>query len=80
MEVYQIGDVDCVVARDKKDAWELWEEETGMTPDEVDGVIQLVPGDKVWTIEDEETGEKTQMTCAEWAEKNGRGLLCSSEY
>jgi len=83
LHVFLIGDCDHVVAKDEEDAWGEWEELTGMDKEEVDGKIKQEPDDKVLGVlpDEGDDGEKAvYLPCAEWAKREGRGFLCSSEF
>lgn len=71
--------VDSVVAYDADDAAAVWNEHIG---DDYEGDgFEPFPDDKSLTIDrsDEDLGHETK-TCREWADTEGRGFLCSTEY
>ena len=83
-------DVDKVVAYSPDDAWLVWCAETGSDPEE-DGAARFfqMPDDEtifIWCIDGkpcehgELGGAPIKLTCREWADRVGRGFLCSSEY
>lgn len=76
-------DTDVVIAEDLADARAVIVELYGSAEFfEVDGWRE-VSGDHPITItmEDAPAGEETRtQTAREWAEENGRGLLCSTEF
>lgn len=91
LHVFCYRDCDFVVAHDLEDAWACLEEQTG-EGFRGDGGIEnweRLPGDRMLTIwceadgdvaqVDEDGAEPVERTCAEWAARNGRGFLCSTE-
>lgn len=80
-------DTDTVVAADLADAQKVWEEHHGSTFEQemmtLDDWSQ-VPDDKPITIHNVDgrgtDDDKLTLTAAEWAARDGRGFLCSTEW
>jgi hypothetical protein len=66
-----------VVAEDEYEARDIVVSDLGCYPDEVESFEEVTDLDRSLTIDDE--GLKVTMTVREWIEKEGRGLLCSTE-
>lgn len=74
---------DTVVAFSADDAWSVWEEHTGEKRGDYTDVewirrqddheLSIMP-------EPEASKDKTTKTCRQWADDNGRGFLCSTEW
>ena len=71
--------VDTAVASDAAEARVIVADMLG---DHVEDVspMRRIEDDKVLTILNENTGESITKTAGEWAQSNGRGFLCSSEW
>jgi hypothetical protein len=85
------GEVDTVVAADLEDVRKVLIDLYGDTDDVVEMMndgFAPVPDDQPITIENVDTFDhdgrcapvKLTMTAAEWISREGRGLLCSTEY
>lgn len=90
LQVYKNG-CDWVVAESLDDCWERYTKLTGIqrsdedmgqeadpfgrVPDDV--IIKILVNDKG---EIDDHGKPLALTAAEWANREGAGLLCSSEY
>lgn len=79
---------DTVVARDIEDAWAVWSEHSGEKREDYDdGDVwtEVARSIRIWCnangeISDGGDGdEAVEMTAEQWARKNGRGFLCSTE-
>jgi hypothetical protein len=75
---------DTDVADDMADAEAVWVEHNGCTHEEATGATFAdewgpVEPNQVITIRDDDGGRESK-TAAEWADSNGRGFLCSTEY
>ena len=87
LHCYSDGYSDMVVADSKEDALEVWCAHVGENPEDYVNVFEQIPGDKMIKIIDgedcvytiTEDTQYTEKTAAQWAKKNGRGFLCSSE-
>lgn len=88
LHVFELGP-DHYVAYDVADAWACLTEQTGLKQgdeDVEDDEPVQVPDDRPITIklepEDRKEGdpEVLTLTAAEWCAREGRGLLCSTEY
>ena len=88
LRVFEFGP-DYVVARSRDDAWTVYIEHVGgdrgdydgedmepVSPDFVIGIYVDADGH----LTDESDGEALRLTAAEWAKREGRGFLCSSEF
>jgi hypothetical protein len=67
-----------VIAADAHEARDIVVSDLGCDPDEVEAFEEVTDLDKPLRIGDESDGF-VSMTCREWIEKEGRGLLCSTE-
>lgn len=80
------NDTDTVVAEDLADVQRVVEEQYGATFEQEGWTLDEwaeVPGDEPITIcnvNDRGPDDKETRTAAAWAEHNGRGLLCSTEW
>jgi hypothetical protein len=76
--------VDTVIAATKEDAIAVLREHCGYSGSELASMedFRVVPADKLLTIAEDDGSSTvgTVMTAAQWAEKYGRGFLCSTEY
>lgn len=84
MKVFK-NDCDHYIAADIDDAWKAFEELTGEKRADYDDEFVEVPGDTIIKIlcEDgrpSDSGELVERTAAEWAEREPRGMLCSTEF
>lgn len=87
MKVFR-NECDHYVAEDLDDAWKVFEELTlcKRADHEPDDPIEEVPGDKKLKILCDEDGHPSdsgtviERTIAEWAEREPRGMLCSTEF
>jgi hypothetical protein len=78
--------VACCIA----DAWDVWTETTGESDRGYREDLAPVPDDRplrVWSLPDgtiaeegEDEAAPVERTCGEWAAREGRGFLCSSEF
>lgn len=77
---------DWWVAESEEAAALMHKEHYGETLEEMCDDLTLLPGDKIIRIVCDENGEisdhgeSVERTAAEWAAREGRGLLASSEY
>lgn len=77
---------DYVVARDVEDARQALYEHRGGDLDDYDDEFTAVADDKPISIYVDEQdcisddGNVLTLTAREWAQREGRGFLCSSEY
>lgn len=82
---------DRVVAYDVDDAWTVWCEFTGGSREDYDDNAFAKREDekalKIWCNaagrpceHGEKGGAPVERTCREWADREGRGFLCSSEF
>ena len=85
LHVFQ-SQCDWWVATDEAEAAKMLEEHYGDTVEEMDEEFRLLPDDEVIKIVCDEdgrisdSGESVPRTAAEWAKREGRGLLASTEY
>jgi hypothetical protein len=90
LHIYEFGDTDWVVATSPEDAWIVWLAHVGGTrADYLDTEEpDLVPDDKrvgFWVgadgkITEVNDGAVVYKTAREWADREGRGYLASTEY
>lgn len=66
-----------VIAEDEYEARDIVVSDLGCYPDEVEAFTEATDLDQPLTIDNE--GLKVTQTLREWIEKEGRGLLCSTE-
>lgn len=87
LSVFEIGP-DHVVAADIDDAWDVWCAHRGEKRGEYEGEMARVADDAVIRIFVDAKGRITdesdkvkslKLTAAEWAAREGRGFLCSTE-
>jgi len=73
---------DTVVAYDEEDAIMVWEKTTGESweTDYADSDEWVQESDEEILVIADDYREKVSHTYREWADLNGRGFLCSSEY
>lgn len=71
--------IDTVVASDADDARAIVADMLGEHVEDV-SPMRRVEDDKVLTILNENTGENIAKTAGKWAQRNGRGFLCSTEW
>jgi hypothetical protein len=89
------NDCDWVVAESIDDAWSIYGEMMGSTPEQArrdyedDDPLELLPDDKVialWMGPDGKVscpadgGAEARLPAGEWAKRCGRGFLASTEY
>lgn len=87
LHVFCMGDTDYVIAHNVDDAWALLSEQ-GYERDEYheDDLEELPDGGSLAIRVDadgditDDSGEPLKRTHAEWAEREGRGFLCSTEF
>lgn len=87
LRVFAVGP-DNVVAYSEEDAWSVLIEHRGGDLDDYEGdVMAEVAPDEVIRIYVDSDGQPTDdegeiaaLTAREWAQRCGRGFLCSSEY
>jgi hypothetical protein len=87
LHVYCFDDCEWVVAESIDDAWAVWSESIGQKREDwPDGAWEQEPDDKSMRIivDDDgaisDQGERLELTCREWATREGRGYLCTTEY
>lgn len=84
LHLFKLDDTCTVVARDEDDAWAVWCDSIGEKREDYQGSSwEQVPDDELVSIIRDVYAEhhvKDTMTAAEWAAKDGRGFLCSTEW
>jgi hypothetical protein len=78
LHVFSDG-TDTVVAASLEDALAVWTEHAGEREDDMDP-FELVPDEKPLTITDADDGTMETKTAGQWADDNGRGFMCSTEW
>jgi hypothetical protein len=74
---------DTVVAADEADVRAVMRGivgEASLNSDYVDDEPDLIDEDHLITIFYEDDGERVTKSAREWADENGRGFLCSTDY
>jgi hypothetical protein len=89
LHIYEFGDTDWVVATDVLDAWVVWLAHVGGVRADYHGDDdpELVPDDKrvgFWCdaegkISEQGDGAVVYKTAREWADREGRGYLASTD-
>jgi hypothetical protein len=90
LHIYEFGDTDWVVATSSEDAWVVWLAHVGGTRADYSDTEEpdLVPDDKrvgFWIdaagkIAEVNDGEVVYKTAREWAQREERGFLASTDY
>lgn len=91
LHVFEMGP-DTVIAYDVEDAWAVWCERLGEKREDYEPWDEPAQLDddkplKIWSDSDgvicepgEDGGAVATRTCREWADREGRGFLCSTEW
>ena len=79
LHVYCIDDCDWFIAEDAETALRIAIEYQGPYENE-DITVELQPPEKMMQIHDDDTGETSRKSFAEWIAISGRGFLCSENY